>query len=37
MTDIQKIDKLIDFKQRNKFSIQAWDERGLTPSNDELG
>jgi hypothetical protein len=37
MTDIQKIDKLVDFKQRNKFSIQAWDERGLNPSNDEVG
>ncbi|WP_214229576.1 DUF4844 domain-containing protein [Pedobacter sp. B4-66] len=36
MTDEQKIDKLVDFKQRNKFSIQVWNERGLNPSSDEL-
>jgi len=36
MTDDQKIDKLVEFKQRNKFSIQAWNERGLNPSSDEL-
>ncbi len=36
MTDDQKIDTLVNFQQRNKFSIQAWNERGLNPSSDEL-
>ncbi|MBO9561615.1 MAG: DUF4844 domain-containing protein [Niastella sp.] len=37
MQNIQgKIDKLIEFKQRDKFSVQAWNERGLNPSGDEL-
>lgn len=37
MQNIQeKIDKLIEFKQRDKFSVQAWNERGLNPSSDEL-
>lgn len=30
------IDKLIAFKQRDKFSTKAWNERGLNPSGDEL-
>ena len=35
-TDEQKIEKLTEFIQRDKFSTQAWNERGLNPSSDEL-
>ena len=31
-----KIDKLKEFIQRDKFSEQAWEQRGLYPSDDEL-
>jgi hypothetical protein len=31
-----KIDQLIAFRKRNKFSDQAWNERGLNPSSTEL-
>lgn len=31
-----QIDKLLDFKQKDKFAIQSWEERGLNPSSDEL-
>lgn len=31
-----QIDKLLAFKQKDKFSPQAWNERGLNPSTDEL-
>jgi hypothetical protein len=34
--DQNRIDKLIEFKRRNKFSTEAWNERGLNPSSDEL-
>lgn len=30
------IDKLIEFKQRDKFSVKAWNDRGLHPSDDDL-
>ena len=30
------IDKLLAFKKLNKFSEEAWEERGLNPSSDEL-
>ena len=36
MTNKQKIDKFVTFKQRNKFSAQAWNERGLNPSSDDF-
>jgi Domain of unknown function (DUF4844) len=29
-------DYLISFKQRDKFSLSAWNERGLNPSSEEL-
>ena len=35
-TEQSQIDRLIEFKQRDKFSPAAWDDRGLNPSNDEL-
>lgn len=35
-TNEQKIEKLTEFIQRDKFSTQAWNERGLNPSSDEL-
>lgn len=35
-TDEEKIAKLTEFIRRGKFSTQAWDERGLNPSSDEL-
>jgi hypothetical protein len=35
-TDEQKIEKLTEFIQRDKFSTQAWNQRGLNPSSDEL-
>ena len=36
MTSKQKIDKLVAFKHRNKFSTQAWNERGLNSSSDDF-
>jgi hypothetical protein len=30
------IDKLVEFKQRDKFSVKAWKDKGLNPSDDEL-
>ena len=36
MTSKQKIYKLVAFKQRNKFSTQAWNKRGLNPSSDDF-
>lgn len=30
------IDRLVAFKQRDKFSVKAWNDRGLHPSDDEL-
>ena len=36
MNDKQKaLDKLIDFKNQDKFSINAWEKRGLNPSDSE--
>ena len=35
-TGKSQIDNLIKFKQRDKFSTQAWRSRGLNPSSDEL-
>jgi hypothetical protein len=32
----RSIDKLIAFRNRNKFSAEAWDSRGLMQSSDEL-
>jgi hypothetical protein len=34
--DQDKINQLIEFKQRDKFSTQAWEDRGLNSSNDQL-
>lgn len=34
--DEQKIEKLTEFIQREKFSTQAWNERGLNPSSNEI-
>jgi len=34
-TSQKQLDRLIAFKQRDKFSLQAWNERGLNPSSDE--
>jgi len=31
-----QIDRLIEFKRRDKFSSAAWNERGLNPSSNEL-
>jgi hypothetical protein len=31
-----QIDKLIEFKQKDKFSTKAWNDRGLNPSSSEL-
>ncbi|WP_276482646.1 GldM family protein [Paraflavitalea pollutisoli] len=31
-----QVEKLLSFRQRDKFSASAWDERGLSPSNDAL-
>lgn len=35
-TEQNKIDKLTEFKQRDKFSTAAWSERGLNPSDTAL-
>jgi hypothetical protein len=35
-TDQNKIEKLLEFKCKDKFSTQAWNDRGLNPSSDEL-
>src|SRR5688572_10153718 len=35
-TEQTQIDRLIDFKQRDKFSPTAWNDRGLNPSSSEL-
>ena len=35
-TEHSQIKKLVEFKQKEKFSINAWKERGLNPSSDEL-
>ena len=35
-TDQEKINTLIEFKERDKFSPQAWEERGLNPSSDDM-
>jgi hypothetical protein len=35
-TEQSKIDKLVEFKQKEKFSTNAWNDRGLNPSSDEL-
>jgi hypothetical protein len=32
----EQIDKLVAFRERDKFSADAWDERGLQPSNSQL-
>src|SRR5687768_12972282 len=34
--DQNRIDKLIEFKSRKKFSAEDWNERGLNPSSDQL-
>ena len=36
MPEINKIEFLIEFKQRDKFSNQAWEARGLNPSSTEI-
>jgi len=35
-TEQAQIDKLIEFKQRDKFSATAWNDRGLNPSSNKL-
>ena len=30
------IDKLIEFRDRDKFSLEAWEERGLNPSPEDM-
>lgn len=35
-TEQIQVDRLIEFKQRDKFSSTAWNDRGLNPSSDEL-
>ncbi len=35
-TGQSQIDKLIEFKQKDKFSTKAWNDRGLNPSSSEL-
>jgi hypothetical protein len=35
-TEQHKFDKLLSFKQRDKFSQSAWYDRGLNPSSSEL-
>jgi Domain of unknown function (DUF4844) len=32
-----QIDKLLAFKDRDKFSTEVWNKRGLNPSSNELG
>jgi dephospho-CoA kinase len=32
----QKIEKLEEFIKRDKFSEEAWNQRGLLPSSDEM-
>ena len=32
----EQIDKLVAFKQRDKFSTKAWNDRGLNPSSPEI-
>jgi hypothetical protein len=36
LTPKTTIDKLTDFQNRDKFSVSAWNERGLNPSSDEM-
>lgn len=36
MIDQEKVDKLTKFKQRNKFSKRAWNDRGLNPSSGDI-
>lgn len=36
LTDEEKIEKLTEFIRRDKFSLQAWNDRGLNPSSDDL-
>lgn len=31
-----RISKLLAFKSKNKFSTDAWEQRGLNPSSDEI-
>ena len=35
-TEQSRLDKLFLFKQRDKFSRSAWNDRGLNPSSTEL-
>jgi hypothetical protein len=35
-TSQNQLEQLMAFKQRDKFSVQAWNERGLNPSGDEV-
>jgi Domain of unknown function (DUF4844) len=35
-TNQSQIDKLISFRQRDKFSTKNWNDRGLNPSSNEL-
>lgn len=35
-TGQSQIDRLIEFRQRDKFSTKAWNDRGLNPSSNEL-
>lgn len=35
-TEQAQIGKLIEFRQRDKFSATAWNDRGLNPSSNEL-
>ncbi len=35
-TEPTQVDKLLLFKQRDKFSEQAWDDRGLNPSGADM-
>jgi hypothetical protein len=36
MNTTEKIDRLIQFKNRDKFSDEAWGKRGLIPSDEEV-
>ena len=35
-TEHSQVDKLLLFRQRDKFSLSAWNDRGLNPSSVEL-
>lgn len=37
MTDkLTTLDKLNHFRKKDKFSVSAWEERGLNPSDNEV-